>query len=92
MLWLSHRLLTIRRTFLAPGVVDYEELASDRDRWVFRSGPLVIAANFSDEEGHIDLPVGDLVLSSIGTLDGRPRGGAGTELAPWEARVLKVGT
>ena len=46
---LSRRLLEIRHQHLGPGVATYEEIPAPAQQWVYRTGPLVVAANFSDK-------------------------------------------
>ncbi len=89
----TRRLLDLRRRELAPGVAPYTELASGPDTWIYRSGPLVVAANLSDHEADVTLPAGSAVLSSAG-VDGAGRmadrgGRAGSaQLGPWETLIL----
>ncbi|MHB1928674.1 MAG: alpha-amylase family glycosyl hydrolase [Acidimicrobiales bacterium] len=77
-LGLTRSLLALRRRWLAGGVASYERLPSGPDQWVYRSGPLVVAANLSGDDARVDVPAGEVVLSSAGN----PAGGAGVGRGP----------
>ena len=64
----------------------YEQLPGEPPLWVYRSGNLVVAANFSDDEATADLPAGEVLLSSYGDGHAGPAG----RLGPWEALVMLV--
>jgi alpha-glucosidase len=66
----------------------YEELASGPGPWIYRSGPLVVAANVSGSQARVDLPAGPAVASSLEPDPSARAGGAGVALRPWEALVL----
>lgn len=90
-LWLTRELLSLRRSELGGGIVDYEQLPSGDGQWLYRSGPLVVAANFTGEEALVDLPAGRGVLSSLGASSSRD-GGPRAVLHPWEALIIKCET
>lgn len=89
---LTRTLLGLRRTHLAPGLSAYAPLQSGPDCWVYRSGPLVVAANFTDERVTAAVPAGTACLASSA------RGGVTptpvderVTLGPWEGVVLAAG-
>jgi len=87
-LTLVRDLLGLRRRFFAGTVVRYEHLGADEHRWVYRSGPLFVAANLSPEEVTVDAPAGRVLLSSRS--DPRvPADDRCTKLLAWEARVIQ---
>ena len=52
---LCRRLLALRRAELGRGLADFENLAVARGVWAYRTGSLVVAANFTDQAGgHAD--------------------------------------
>ena len=92
LLWLTRHLLRLRRASVS--VRDYEQLPSRPQLWVYRSGDLVVAANFSASPAECDLPAGPVALSSRrgGTANlegGRPRSGP-TVLEAWEAIIVQT--
>ena len=94
-LWLTRRLLALRREAMGPGVADYQQFPSGEQQWVYRCGGLIVAANLSDETAAVELPGATEALS---TASGRPAGsgpaspgpGERTALGPWEAKVLRA--
>lgn len=94
-LWLARRLVQLRRRTFSGTVGDYEPLLLDGPRWVFRSGPLVVAANLGDHEVALDEPVARGVVTPTSRRDGRTgperTPGEGLVLAPWEAVVIEEG-
>lgn len=98
-LWFTRRLLEVRRQAFQGTVATYEQLPSGPDQWVYRSGPLVVACNFSARPCVVSAGDGRLLLSTAGTQAG-PAGGAGAvtapaggadgqPLRPWEAIIVK---
>ena len=94
-LWLARRLVQLRRRAFSGTVRDYEPLLLDGPRWVFRSGPLVVAANLGDHEVAVDVPVAGGVVTLTSRRDGgtgpERTAGVGLVLAPWEAVVIEEG-
>ncbi len=97
-LWLTRNLLQLRREAYGGEVAAYQKLPSAPRQWVYRCGPLVVAANFSDEQAEVDVPAGRVALSSAPIPAGRGGEGAGAgrsaagdplTLRPWEAVVVK---
>jgi alpha-glucosidase len=91
MLSLCRRLLALRHQHLGPGIATYEELPSSDRLWVYRTGDLVVAGNFSDETAAAAVPNGDVLLSTLGSQDARAAAGPNHQLQPWEGVILKVG-
>ncbi len=85
-LYLVRALIELRRRYLR-GIARYEELLVDDARWVYRSGPLTIAANFSENACRVALDSASVVLSS--TLERSAEVVQGSvALAPYEGVVL----
>jgi alpha-glucosidase len=84
-LLLTRRLLAARRAHLSPGVAPYERLDAPAGCWVYRCGPLVVAANLTDAPVAFDPPPGRPLLTSVA--DGAVVAGT---LRPWEAVVTEV--
>jgi glycosidase len=96
MLSLCRDLLALRRTELRRtelgraelrraepgGLAEFENLHVDDGRWVYRAGPLVVAANFTDVPA--ELPAGEILLRSGPAADAPP--GA---LRPWEGVITR---
>ena len=92
-LWLTRNLLRLRRESVT--ATDYQRLPSGPDQWVYCSGGLVVAGNFSDHPAEVELPAGPVRLSSRrgGTtnLEGGGSGGGGSaSLEPWEAMIVQT--
>lgn len=93
-LWLTRRLLQLRRESVSAG--EYEQLPSPPEQWIYRSGGLVVAANFSGAAADADVPAGRLGLST--RPEAAPRPGAGQAqhpggtvgLRPWEAFIVQT--
>ncbi|MDA8285231.1 MAG: alpha-amylase family glycosyl hydrolase [Actinomycetota bacterium] len=96
---LTRALLDLRRQRLtghtAGDVAGYEQLPSGRDQWVYRSGPLVVAANLAADEVQIDVPAGEVIISSAvgvqggGVRVGRRPADPALVLGPFEAVVIQ---
>jgi len=85
-LWLTRRLLALRRAELAGVGSMLEILVATKDQWVYRVGPLVIAANFSDQPVSLPTAAGDVLLTSSAP-DWQDRGDP--MLGPWEGLVAR---
>jgi alpha-glucosidase len=79
-------LLALRRQELSGAVARYEELAGGPDQWVYRAGPLVVAANMSGRAAPADV-TGEMVFSTQGG-DHAASDGDAWVLAPWEAIIV----
>jgi alpha-glucosidase len=87
---LTRRLLALRRTELAGAVPDLEVLAATQDHWIYKVGPLVVAANFSDQSASLPAAAGEVLLTSYGPeWQDRAADGAGAVLGPWEGVVAR---
>jgi glycosidase len=89
MLSLCRGLLELRHRHLGPGVVTYEEIPAPEEQWVYRTGNLIVIANFSDEMTTAAGADGDVLLSTF-----EPQGtgeGSGLQLRPWEGVIMKGG-
>ncbi|WP_165978509.1 alpha-amylase family glycosyl hydrolase [Actinomadura darangshiensis] len=85
---LVRALVLLRRDVFAGGVAAYREVEVSASRWIYTSGPLTVAAGFSDEPQRLEL-TGEPLLSSA-TVHGDLPGNAGElTLRPWEAVVLR---
>ncbi len=84
---LVRELVALRHRFVGGRLVEYAELPSGAAQWIYRAGPLAVAANLSDGPALVEGLVGDVLASSA---PARSRGGAagpGLELAAWECVV-----
>jgi glycosidase len=86
---LCRDLLALRRAEVGGRIADYEELAASETLWVYRTGGLVVAANFSDEPAGLPGPVGEVLLASTGTVP--PASGA-ISLRPWQGIIGRYAT
>ena len=93
-LWLTRRLAELRRRAFGGTVGGYEALSLGGPCWVYRSGPLVVAANLGDRDVVVDFPVAGGVVALSSRRDGRtgPARVPGRDLvlAPWEAVVIET--
>ena len=85
-LWLTRSLMALHHRYA--GRRDYRPLPAGTEQWVFRSGELVVATNFSAAPVTVDVPEGDALLSTDPDGPAGRRGGAATPLGPWEALIL----
>ena len=68
LLSLCRRLIAIRRHYIKGRGGSYEELVSAEHQWVYRSGDVLVAANFSDEPAEMGGVTGPVLSSSLGVL------------------------
>jgi alpha-glucosidase len=89
-LWLTRRLLDLRRRALGGRVVSYEQIPAAEPVWLYRSGPLLVAANLGDHKVALEVPGsrGAVALSSRRDGETGPRGPE-LVLASWEAVVIE---
>jgi len=89
---LSRRLLALRRAELGRGLADFENLAVTEGVWAYRTGPLVVAANFTDQPADMPAAVlaaeGGQVLLTASAKDAPPSPGM---LRPWEGVITRPG-
>ncbi len=81
-LWLCRRLLELRRAGRSGGVARYQPLPAPPQVWCYRSGELVVAANFGAEPAALPAAAGGEVLITTG-------GRAAGELGPWQGVVTR---
>ncbi|HET9081564.1 MAG TPA: alpha-amylase family glycosyl hydrolase [Trebonia sp.] len=84
-LWLCRRLLALRRAQLGGGVADFEQLPAPEGQWVYRTGSLVVAANFSGRDADLPAAAGEVLLTTSGAALPGARGGLG----PWQGIVAR---
>jgi alpha-glucosidase len=79
---LCRDLLALRRTAFAGQVAAYERLPAPPGIWSYRSGPLVVTANFTDAPVTLPAPAGEVLLAT--------GPGAGAGLGPWQGMVTRA--
>ncbi|MFB9834346.1 alpha-amylase family glycosyl hydrolase [Actinoallomurus acaciae] len=84
---LVRALVALRKEAFAGVVAPYREVAVSKTRWVYTSGSLTVAANFSADPQPLEL-TGEPVLSSATIREDLPEAGSAPTLRPWEAIVL----
>ncbi len=81
---LCRDLLALRRTAFGGQVAAYERLPAPPGVWSYRSGPLLVTANFTDHPVPLpDRPSGVLLVTG-------PEAAPGTVLGPWQGLVTRV--
>ncbi|MCU1527379.1 MAG: glycosidase [Frondihabitans sp.] len=78
---LVRRLISLHSAELATAAT-YDEIEVSDDRWMFSTGRLVVAANFSDAPIPVSV-TGDVVINSASRDVSRP-----SSIAPWSALVV----
>jgi alpha-glucosidase len=86
---LCRSLLALRRAEVGGQIADYEELAAAETLWVYRTGGLIVAANFSDQPAGLPGPVGEVLLTSSGAV---PPAGEPVTLQPWQGIIGRYAT
>ena len=88
---LCRDLLALRRAEVGGQIADYEELAAAETLWVYRTGSLIVAANFSDQPAALPGPVGEVLLASSGEVPPAWRAGHPAALAGdhWPLRKFR---
>jgi alpha-glucosidase len=81
---LCRDLLALRRTAFAGQVAAYERLPAPPGVWSYRSGPLLVTANFTDHPMPPLAPAGEVLVSTD------PGAGRGAALGPWEGMVTRA--
>jgi alpha-glucosidase len=85
-LWLCRHLLALRHAELGGVIADFENLRVRPGQWAYRVGPLVVAANFSDQPADIRPVAGEVLLTTSGDREHSPDG----LLGPWEGTVARL--
>jgi len=62
---LARRLLALRRAELGAGLAPFENLRVTGGQWAYRTGPLVVAANFTGEPAEMPAEAGEVLLSTV---------------------------
>ena len=83
---LCRRLLALRRAELGRGLADFENLAVTEGVWTYRTGPLVVAANFTDQPADMPAEAGEVLLTTSAE-QAPPSPGV---LRPWEGVVYQA--
>jgi len=78
-------LLALRRAEFGGQIAAYKQLPAPPGVWAYRSGRLVVAANFSGEAVTIPEPPGEVVLAT-----GPVSSGAAVTLGPWQGLIARV--
>jgi alpha-glucosidase len=81
---LCRDLLALRRTAFAGQVAAYERLPAAPGAWSYRSGSLLVTANFTDDPVSVLGPVGEVLLATD------PGAAAGALLGPWQGTVTQA--
>jgi alpha-glucosidase len=80
---LCRELLALRRTATGGQVASYERLPAPPGVWSYRSGPLLVTANFTDHPVALPDRPGDVLLTTD------PGSGPGTLLGAWQGSVTR---
>jgi alpha-glucosidase len=83
-LHLCRDLIALRRTAFCGQVADYERLPAAPGVWAYRSGPLLVTANFTDHPVSLPEPLGDVLLAT------GPEAEPGATLGSWQGRIMRV--
>ncbi len=82
---LCRRLLALRRAELGRGLADFENLAVTEGVWTYRTGPLIVAANFTGRPASLPGEAGEVLLTT--SADGAPAPPG--VLRPWEGVITR---
>jgi alpha-glucosidase len=85
MLSLCRRLLALRRAELGGGIAAFENLRVAGGQWAYRTGPLVVAANFTDQPAGLPPEAGEILLTTSAA--GSPASPG--VLRPWEGVITR---
>ena len=84
---LCRRLLALRRAELGRGLADFENLAVAGGVWAYRTGSLVVAANFTDQPADMPTEAAEVLLTTSAD-EAPPSPGV---LRPWEGVITRPG-
>jgi alpha-glucosidase len=84
-LLLCRDLLALRRTAFGGKVASYERLPAPPGVWSYRSGPLVVTANFTGQPVPMRDQSGEVLLATD------PEAEPGVPLAPWQGLIVRAG-
>jgi alpha-glucosidase len=82
---LCRRLLALRRAELGGGVAAFENLRVAGGQWAYRTGLLVVAANFTDQPAGLPPEAGEILLTT--SAGGSPASPG--VLRPWEGVIAR---
>ena len=85
---LCRRLVALRRAELGRGLADFENLAVAGGVWAYRTGSLVVAANFTDKPADMPTEAEEEVLLTTSADEAPPSPGV---LRPWEGVITRPG-
>jgi alpha-glucosidase len=86
-LWLTRRLLELRRAELGGQIAPYELVAAEADGvWAYRCGPLLVLANLSDQPRTWPVETGEILLATGPSPAGGP---GGLTLDPWQGVITR---
>ena len=83
------RLIALRHAEYRGQITSYEQFPSPRDLWVYRSGTLTVAANFSAGTAEPFDPGGPVLLSTLSATEAVNESPGGISLRPWEAVIVR---
>ena len=86
MLSLCRRLVALRRAELGGGLAGFENLVATGGQWAYRTGPLVVAANFTDHPASLPPEAGQVLLTTSAE-QAPPSPGV---LRPWEGVITRA--
>jgi alpha-glucosidase len=78
-------LLALRRAEFGGQIAAYKQLPAPPGVWAYRTGRLVVAANFSEEAVTMPEPPGEVLIAT-----GPVTSGAAVTLGPWQGLVARV--
>jgi hypothetical protein len=82
---LCRRLLALRRAELGRGLADFENLAVTAGVWAYRTGSVIVAANFTGQPAEIPAATGEVLLTTSAE-QAPPSPGV---LRPWEGVIAR---
>jgi alpha-glucosidase len=86
-MWLCRRLLALRRAELGHGIAAYQALPAGTGQWVYQVGPLLVAANFTDEPAALPAGAGEVLLTSGRPIEPVP---GHRTVEPWTAVITRA--
>jgi len=82
---LCRRLVALRRAELSGGLADFENLAVTEGVWAYRTGSVIVAANFTGQPAEIPAATGEVLLATSAE-HAPPSPGL---LRPWEGVITR---
>jgi alpha-glucosidase len=84
---LCRNLFALRRAEFGGQIASYQRLSAPPSVWVYRSGPLLVAANFTAETVTLDGTFGEILLTTGPAASERD---VGVRLYPWQGLVASA--